>query len=226
MICTEIRETLLSMADPKYREFHSRLMPTVDPETVIGIQVPRLRALAKTLKDKPALPEFLRDLPHRYYEENNLQAIFICGIGEYDDCIAAVREFLPFVDNWATCDLLRPRCFRAHRSELPEEIRSWLRSERTYTIRFGLEMLMVHFLQEDFRPEYLQLAAETESREYYVNMMEAWYFATALAFQWKSTIPYLEKRLLSPTVHRMTIQKAAESFRITPEQKKYLKTLK
>ena len=226
MICREVRETLVSMADLRYKSFHSRLMPTVSPDKIIGIQVPRLRAFAKTLKDHPALPEFLQDLPHQYYEEDNLQAILICGIRDYDLCIKEVQRFLPFVDNWATCDLLRPRCFRSRRPELLKEIPVWLKSEKTYVIRFGLEMLMVHFLQEDFSPEYLLLAAEMDSEEYYVNMMEAWYFATALALQWESALPYVEQRLLPPTVHRMTVQKALESFRIPQERKKYLKTLK
>ena len=226
MICREIRETLISMADLRYKSFHSRLMPTVSPDKIIGIQVPRLRAYAKTLQDHPDLPEFLQELPHQYYEEDNLQAILIGGIGDYDLCITEVQKFLPFVDNWATCDLLRPRCFKNHREELLKEIRLWLRSEKTYVVRFGLEMLMVHFLKEDFSPEYLHLAAETDSEEYYVNMMEAWYFATALALQWDSTLPYLEQRLLPPIGHRMTIQKALESFRILPERKAYLKTLK
>ena len=213
------------MQDSKYKDFHCRLIPTVDPDTVIGVRTPQLKAYAKSLKNAD-VSDFLTDLPHKYYDENNLHGFLIMNIKSYDESLAAIKSFLPYVDNWATCDLLRPVTFKRHRPELLEEIKIWLRSEHTYTVRFGLEMLMLHFLDEDFKPEYLQWAAEICSDEYYVNMMVAWYFATALAKQWEETVPYIEDRRLTPWVHNKSVQKAVESYRITAEQKAYLKTLK
>ena len=220
-----ITDKLLSMQDTQYKAFHSKLMPTVDENRVIGIRIPALRKLAKELEADEA-KAFIQSLPHFYYEENNLHAFLIERIGDYDECIKAVNEFLPFVDNWATCDSLRPKVFKKHLPELLEQVKIWIASNDTYTVRFGLEMLMCYFLDEAFSPEYLTLAARVKSEEYYVNMMLAWFFATALAKQYEATVSYIENNKLDLWVHNKTIQKATESYRITNEQKAYLKTLK
>ncbi|MBR4049629.1 MAG: DNA alkylation repair protein [Clostridia bacterium] len=220
-----VTENLLKRQDTEYKAFHSKLMPTVDENRVIGIRMPVLRKFAKELSDEQA-KEFMQGLPHFYYEENNLHAFLIERIGDYDECIKAVNAFLPFVDNWATCDSLRPKAFKKHLPELLEQIKIWISSKETYTVRFGLEMLMCYYLDEAFKPEYLTLAAGVKSEEYYVNMMLAWFFATALAKQYDSTITFIENNILDIWVHNKTIQKAVESYRITDEQKVYLKTLK
>lgn len=220
-----IRNELSNMQDLKYKAFHTKLIPNVDPDTVIGVRTPQLKAYAKSLKDKD-VSAFLSDLPHKYYDENNLHGFLIMNIKDYDEGLAAIKNFLPYVDNWATCDLLRPVSFKNHRAKLVEEIKVWLCSEHTYTIRFGLEMLMVHFLDGDFKPEYLDWAAGIRSEEYYVNMMLAWYYATALAKQWEATLPYIENCRLDTWVHNKTIQKAIESYRVTDEHKAYLRKLR
>ena len=223
---TDIQTALFALRDPAYQAFQSKLMPTVDPQTVIGVRMPALRKLAREIAGTPVAGGFLQELPHRYYEENNLHGLLISAIPDYDGAVAALETFLPYVDNWATCDLLSPKAFRKHPPELRKQIRRWVEDAHTYTVRFGLGMLMSFYLDEDFKPEYIEIVAEVESEEYYVNMMIAWYLATALAKQWDATIPYLEERKLSPWVHRKTIQKAVESYRITDEQKVYLKTLR
>ena len=220
-----IRSHLSDLQDLKYKDFHTKLIPGVDPDTVIGVRAPALKAYARELKNVDT-SAFLADLPHKYYDENNLHGLLIMSIKDYDEGVAAVKAFLPYVDNWATCDLLRPISFQKHRAELLEEIKLWLRAEHTYTIRFGMEMLMLHYLDEDFKPEYLEWLTEIHSHEYYVNMMLAWYFATALAKQWEATLPYIENHRLDKWVHNKTIRKAIESFRVMDEQKAYLRTLK
>ena len=220
-----IRAQLYDLQDIKYKDFHCKLIPTVDPDRVIGVRAPAMKALAKELA-KTDVSDFLRDLPHKYYDENNLHGLLVMNIPDYEDSLAEINKFLPFVDNWATCDLLRPLSFIKHRGELIEEIKIWLKSEHTYTKRFGMEMLMLHFLDEDFKPDYLEWMAEIRSHEYYVNMMLAWFYATALAKQYEATIPYIENRRLDKWVHNKTIRKAIESFRVTDEQKAYLRTLK
>ena len=214
------------MQDLKYREFHSRLMPGIDKETIIGIRMPVLRKFTREFAKTPEAECFLRDLPHRYYEENNMHMMIVSWIKDYGMCLSELERFLPYVNNWATCDLPAPKCFAKHKEELLLEIRRWIASEKTYTIRYGIGMLMNFYLDEDFSPEYLKLAADVRSEEYYVNMMIAWYLATALAKQWEATIPYLEERRLPEWIHRKTIQKAIESYRITPEQKVYLRNLR
>ena len=220
-----IRNRLYDLQDSKYKDFHCKLIPTVAADTVIGVRTPALKAYAKELRNTE-LSTFLSDLPHQYYDENNLHALLIMGIRDFDTCLAAVKAFLPYVDNWATCDMLRPACFKAHKAELLEEIKAWLASPHTYTLRFSLEMLMLHFLDEDFENEYLEWLAEIRSEWYYVNMMLAWFYATALAKQWDATLPYIEKRRFDKWVHNKTIQKAIESYRVTDEQKAYLRTLR
>ncbi len=222
----EIQKKLFELQDIGYAEFQSKLTPTVPRETFIGVRVPEVRKLAKSYsKDKECL-EFLKKLPHQYYDENMLHGLLLSEMKDYDACISAVDIFLPYVDNWAVCDIMAPKVFKKHKEELLEKIKIWATSDQVYTCRFGLEMLMTHFLDEDYKPEYLEIAAGVHSEEYYVNMMIAWFFATALAKQWDTTIPYITENRLSEWVHNKTIQKARESYRITDEQKKFLKGLK
>lgn len=223
---TDLQKQLFDLQDTTYRDFHSKLMPETDKETIIGIRVPVLRKFAKEFAKKPEAKEFLQQLPHRYYEENNLHMMLIIAIKDYEECLREIENFLPYIDNWATCDMSAPKCFQAHRQELLVHIREWLASGHTYTIRYGIGMLMRLYLGEDFSPEYPEMVSQVSSEEYYVKMMVAWYFATALAMQWDAVIPYLEQRRLPDWTHRRTIQKAIESYRITQEQKDYLRSLK
>lgn len=221
-----IIKRLFEMQDPEYRDFHSRLMPTVDKETVIGIRVPDLRKLAKELKNTQTASEFLKELPHKYYEENNLHAFLIEEIKDFTECITELNRFLPFVDNWATCDMMRPKVFKKHLPELLCEIKKWLESDDTYTVRFGIECLMLYYLDEHFSVEFHEAVSKIRSDEYYIRMMQAWYFATALAKKYDETIVYLENKKLDADTHNKTIRKAIESYRITNEQKEYLRKLK
>lgn len=225
-ITERIREELFSMQDLSYREFHSRLMPDVEKDTVIGIRVPVLRKYVKELAKDPEIGGFLEDLPHRYYEENNVHGFLIQQMKEYGQCMEELEKFLPYINNWATCDMTSPKVFKKHKEELLEAVRRWIVSDHVYTVRYGIGMLMQHYLDEDFREEYPQMVSEIRSEEYYVNMMIAWYFATALAKQYETILPYIEKQKLNVWTHNKTIQKACESYRITPEQKAYLRTLK
>ena len=220
---TKLQKQLFELQDLKYRDFHSKLMPETDKETVIGIRTPVLRKFAKEFAGTSEAEAFLRQLPHRYYEENNLHMMLITGIKDYEKCMEEIQRFLPCIDNWATCDYPAPKCFARHKDQVLEEAKRWISSGETYVIRYGIGMLMRLFLDEDFSSEYLEMAAAVQSQEYYVNMMIAWYFATALAKQWDATVPYIEQHKLSDWVHRKTVEKAVESYRITPEQKEYLK---
>lgn len=219
----EIQKHLFELQDMAYRDFHSRLMPDIDKETIIGIRVPELRKYAKSIAGTELSEKFIKELPHHYYEENNLHMMLITRIKDYDKCLSEVERFLPYIDNWATCDFPAPKCFENHKEELLPVIKRWIASGETYTIRYGIGMLMRLYLDADFDPEYVKLVAEVKSDEYYVNMMIAWYMATALAKQWDAVIPYIEEHRMSDWVHRKTIQKAVESYRITDEQKRYLK---
>ena len=223
---TSIQKHLFELQDQGYRTFHCALIPNVPAEKVIGIRTPALRSFAKELSGTPEAVSFLDALPHEYYEENNLHGFLLCLIRDYDSCVAEIDRFLPFVDNWATCDCMSPSCFSRNQSALEADIRRWIASGQTYTVRFGLRCLMNHFLDKRFQPEYLRLASSVRSEEYYVNMMTAWFFATALAKQYDAALPYLENLELDPWVHNKAIQKARESRRITAEQKEYLKSLK
>jgi 3-methyladenine DNA glycosylase AlkD len=225
-LLTRLQTELFQMQDPGYRAFQCRLLPTVPPETVIGVRTPALRAYAKELLKTETAAAFLRALPHSYFDENQLHAFLLSELRDYPRCLAELERFLPYVDNWATCDQLSPRVFRKHRPELLERIRVWLASDAPYTVRFGLGMLMEHFLDGDFRPEYLDWASALRWEDYYVKMMVAWYFATALAKQYESALPCLEQGRLDAWTHCKAIQKAIESRRIPPERKAYLKTLK
>lgn len=216
----DIQKELFALQDLKYKEFHSKLMPNIDSDLIIGVRTPDLRNFAKNLTD---YEDFLKALPHKYYEENNLHGFLISQIKDFDRVIEELNRFLPYVDNWATCDMLRPKVFKKSTDKLISEILKWLKSDKTYTIRFGIEMLMCYYLDGEFKEEYLEWVSLVKSEEYYVNMMIAWYFATALAKQWDKTIPYITEKRLSEWVHKKTIQKAKESFRITKEQKEFLK---
>ena len=222
----EIRDELFRLQDSKYRDFQAGLIPGASPDIMVGVRTPELRKLAKQLAKEENIQEFLDDLPHRYFDENQLHAFIISEIKDYDTCMQEVERFLPYVDNWATCDHMSPKVFRKHRPELLEKIREWIRSDHTYTIRFGIGMLMAHFLDEDFDPAYPEMVASVQSEEYYVNMMIAWYFATALAKQYDAVLPYIEENRLDVWTHNKTIQKSIESFRVTPEHKAYLRSLK
>ena len=226
MITEEIQKELFEQQDEKYRDFQAKLIPTAAPESVIGVRTPALRKMAKQYAKKDDIDEFLSVLPHKYFDENQLHAFILSEFKDYGRCIALVDAFLPYVDNWATCDQMSPKIFKKHRTELLLHIEKWLNSTETYTIRFAIGMLMEHFLDEDFDEVYLEKVAAVRSEEYYINMMKAWYFATALAKQYDATIPYIEGQKLDKWSHNKAIQKSIESYRITPEQKEYLKTLK
>lgn len=269
MVIQKIQQELFRLQDKKYRDFQMKLIPTVDPETVIGVRTPALRSYAKELikQDKPGannasgmnntsktgigpgadigqvadIPpgmaepgmaepgmaeEFINALPHEYFDENQLHAFILSELKDYEKCIAEVERFLPYIDNWATCDQLSPKVFKKNRHKLLEEIKKWIESEETYTVRFAVGMLMQHYLNEDFDGAYPKMVASLRSEEYYVNMMIAWYFATALAKQYDAVLPYIEEQRLPVWTHNKAIQKAVESRRITPEKKEYLRSLK
>lgn len=225
MTVGEIREGLMARRDLEYQAFHSRLMPELPSETVLGVRVPVLRAWAKQLWKEETLDEFMADLPHRYYEENCLHAFLIEQIRDFPECMAETERFLPYINNWATCDMFAPKVFRRYPEELLSACRRWLRSDHPYTVRYGLVTLMKHFLGERFTPEILELAA-LDRQEYYVNMAVAWLFAEALAKQYDAALPYLTGHRLPVWTHNKAIQKAVESRRIPQETKAYLKTLK
>ena len=229
-IVNEIQKALFAKQDLKFKAFHSKLIPTTDPNSVIGVRTPDLRAIAKTYSTHPDVEKFLSTLPHKYYDENQIHAFILSLIKDSDDCVSHVDAFLPFVDNWATCDQMRPKVFAkvTNREKLLKDVQRWIKApiEKVYTVRFGIETLMSFFLDGDFDMKYLKWVSKIRSEEYYLNMMVAWFFATALAKQYEATIPFVEKRVLDTWTHNKTIQKAIESYRITDEQKAYLKSLK
>lgn len=219
-------DKLLNLQDKSFADFQAGLLPEIERSSIIGVRLPILRDVAKELIKDGSSKELMKNLPHKFFEENLLHSIFISEMKDYDECVTETDRFLPFVDNWAVCDTMSPKSFKKNREKLLIKIKSWGESREVYTCRFGIKMLMNHFLDGDFREELLQIPASVKSGEYYVNMMIAWFFATALAKQWEPTVKYLENRSLSAWVHNKTIQKARESFRITAEQKTYLKSLK
>ncbi len=229
-VVDEIQKALFEKQDLKFKNFHSKLIPTTDAKSIIGVRTPDLRAIAKTFARHPDIEKFLITLPHKYYDENQIHAFILSLIKDYDECVTHIDAFLPFVDNWATCDQMRPKVFAkaANRTKLLKDVQRWINASVTkvYTVRFGIESLMSFFLEDDFDPKFLKWVAKIRSEEYYLNMMVAWFFATALAKQYESTLPYIEKCVLDPWTHNKTIQKAIESYRIADEQKTYLKTLK
>ena len=220
-----IEERLRAVADPEYREFSAKLTPNVPSELFLGIRLPDLRKLAKTLTDDEKTA-FLAELPHKYFDENMLHGILLSGIKDYERCIAETERFLPYIDNWAVCDTMSPKCFAKHKAELLAKIEEWVNSNETYTVRFGIGMLMRHFLDDDFEPRFLDIVAAIRSEEYYVNMMVAWYFATALAKQWDEAVKYIEDKRLDKWTHNKAIQKARESYRVSDGHKKLLHTLR
>lgn len=221
----DIRKKLMELKDEGYRDFNSKLIPNVDKNLVIGVRIPALRKLEKELRAED-LGDWLSDLPHKYLEENTLHGIVISNMKSQEDCLFRLEEFLPYIDNWATCDIINPKVLAKDKDGFLSCIKSWISSEHIYTSRFGMEMLMSYFLDDEFKEEYLELPASVKSEEYYLNMMIAWFFATALAKQWEASVAYLEEQRLSKWTHNKTIQKAIESYRISPDQKEYLRGLK
>ena len=223
----ELQQHLFGMRDAAYAAFIAKLTPGFPPSHFIGVRVPLLRTIARSFaKEEAASQRFLSHLPHSYYEEDMLHGMLISLVKDYYRCLDLTDRFLPYVDNWAVCDTLSPKVFAKHKAQLLENILRWSSSSHTYTCRFGLRMLMTHFLDDSFSADFLEIPAAIHSEEYYVKMMVAWFFATALAKQWEATLPYLENRQLDPWTHRKTIQKAIESYRIPPERKDYLRTLR
>ena len=222
----QLQEQLFAMQDLEYRDFHSKLMPTIDKEIIIGVRTPKLRKFAKVFSKTAEKDMFLDALPHQYYEENNLHGFLLEMEQDYDCLMERLEAFLPYVDNWATCDMMRPKVFKKHLAELLLRVERWLSSNDTYTVRYGIGILLSFYLDEAFQPKFLERVAQIRSEEYYVNMMIAWYFATALAKQYEYALPYIEEQRLDKWTHNKTIQKAIESYRITKEQKKYLRTWK
>ena len=221
-----IVEELFSLQDIKYRDFQSKLFPTLSSDVMIGVRTPELRKLSKKMIKENNYLSFLEELPHKYFDENQLHAFIISNLKDYNECIKYTNKFLPYVDNWATCDQMSPKIFKNNLDKLLVEIKRWIKSKETYTIRFGMGMLMQYYLDDNFKLEYLDMVAKVKSEEYYVKMMQAWFFATALAKQYDKTLPYIKDNKLDNWVHNKTIQKAIESYRITNEQKEELKKLK
>ena len=223
---TEIQKTLFEMQDTGYREFHSKLIPETDKEKIIGVRTPVLRKFAKQIYGTPEADKVLKSLPHKYYEEDNLHAFLLEQICDYDKLISELDKFLPYIDNWATCDMMKPKIFKNHLPELKEQCFEWIESEHTYTVRFGVVMLMTHYLENESDISIPERISRIRSEEYYIRMAVAWYFATALAKQYDAVLPFIENHKLDQWTHNKAIQKARESYRISPEQKNYLIKLK
>jgi len=223
---TKLQKQLFDLSEKEYADFIRKLTPSADPKSFIGVRVPKLRAVAKDFKKTKECEAFLDTMPHKYYEENLLHSILLIDVKDFDELIERIEAFLPYIDNWAVCDTLRPKAFKKNRDKLLPYVKKWSKSKEEYTIRFGIDTLMSEYLDEDFDPKLIEIAAKVKSKEYYVQMMVAWYFATALAKQWDDTIPYIEGKKLDPWVHNKAIQKAIESFRITEKQKTYLRKMK
>ena len=222
----DITPTLFELRDKEYAAFQAKLIPNISSDTIIGVRTPLLRDLAKKLRKVGDYETFLSELPHKYFDENQLHAFIISLEKDIDTALVLTESFLPYVDNWATCDQLSPKVFAKHKEKLIEHIKVWIASDKTYTVRFGIGMLMQHFLDDDFKPEYIALATSVESEDYYINMMIAWFLATALAKQYDEAVKVLQSKKLSKWVHNKAIQKAVESYRITDEKKMYLKSLR
>lgn len=221
-----VRGWLEAHADEAYQKFNSNLMPTVEKSAVFGVRTPILRKFAKEFFVDPRSADFLNQLPHKYFEENQLHAFLVEQIKDFDRCVKAVEVFLPFVDNWATCDCFSPKIFKKDPERLLPYIEKWLKSSRVYTVRYGIVMLMRYFLDERFHEKYLKWVAGVPTDDYYLHMAVAWYFATALAKQYDAALPYIQNRLLDKVTHNRAIQKAAESFRVSDQRKRFLKKFK
>lgn len=223
---SDVRSRLFKYQDLKYRDFHSKLMPTVNKDRIIGVRTPVLRKIAKEFNKSDYKEDFLKAVPHKYYEEDNLHAFLIEQIKDFDECISALDNFLLYIDNWATCDMMTPEVLRKFPDKLYLKIQEWVKSSHTYTVRFGVVTLMKFFMNERIDENHLKLLLSIKTDEYYINMAIAWYLATALAFNWDTVIPYIEKKKFSKWIHNKAIQKAIESYRITSDQKSFLKKLK
>ena len=221
-----IEKELFKLQDKKYQKLQSKILPNLDANTIIGVRTPDLKKYAKKLFKENNYESFINDLPHKYYEENQLHAFIISDIKDYDECLSCFKKFLPYIDNWSTCDQSTPKAFSKNLDSLLKEIKGWINSKETYTIRFGVSMLMRNYLDSNFKVDYLEMVSKIKSDEYYVNMMRAWYFATALAKQYDKTISYIENNKLDTWTHNKAIQKAIESYRVTDEHKDYLRSLR
>ena len=221
-----VYEQLLKVKDDKYKEFQAKLVPNIDPGTILGVKTPEMRQIAKDIFNSKEKDAFLKDLPHKYYEENLVHFFIISMIKDFDECIREVETFLPYVDCWPVSDQATPRSFKKNHEKLLPYIKKWIKSKHLYTSRFGIRMLMNEFLGDEFKDEYAKLVASVKSDEYYLKMMVAWYFATALAKNYDETIKYIEERKLDDWVLKKTIQKAVESYRVTDEHKEYLKSFR
>lgn len=221
-----VYEMLLSVKDDKYKEFQTKLVPNIEPDTIIGVRTPQMRDVAKKVFASDLKDAFLQQLPHKYYEENLVHFFVISMIKDFDECIAEVERFLPYVDCWPVSDQASPKSFKKNHSKLIKYIKKWIASDHVYTARFGMRMLMNEFLGDDFKEEYLELVASKKGDDYYLKMMVAWYFATALAKRYDESVKYIEERRLDEWIHRKAIQKAVESFRVTDEHKEYLKSFR
>ena len=219
-------DRLIEVKDDKYREFQAKLVPNIPPETILGVRTPELRKIAKEVYDSGDRDAFLNELPHAYYEENLIHFFVLAMIRDFDECVQAVEAFLPYVDCWPVSDQATPKAFKKNHQKVLPYIRKWIASDHVYTARFGIRMLMNEFLDRDFSEEYPELVASKKGDDYYLKMMIAWYFATALAKQYDASVPYLEEHRLDEWVHRKAIQKAVESFRVTEEHKEHLKSLR
>jgi len=226
MINKDILDALYANQDMKYKDFQSKLTPDLSPDDFIGVRTPALKKLAKDFAKREDVGEFLESLPHKYFDENQLHAFILSEMKDYDKCLAGLEKFLPYVNNWATCDQMSPKVFKKHTGELLEHIDKWIRSDKVYTVRYGIVSYMRYYLDADFKTEYLEKVAGIKSDEYYINMAIAWYFATALAKQYDETIPFIEDKRLDTWTHNKSIQKAIESYRVSDEQKDYLRSLK
>lgn len=221
-----IYERLLSNKDEKYKDFQSKLVPNIDKETIIGVRTPQIREIAKKVFGTQEADTFIQVLPHQYYEENLIHFFIISKIKNFDECVKEVEKFLPYIDCWPVCDQASPLVFKKNHDKLLPLIKKWIKSNHVYTARFGIRMLMNEFLNDDFKEEYLELVSSKKGNDYYLKMMIAWFFATALAKQYDATIKYIENRCLDPWIHQKTIQKAIESYRVSDEHKEYLKKLR
>lgn len=221
-----IQKGLFELSDPEYKEFHSRLMPNIPKDNIIGVRIPQLRKFAMAMAKDPEIDGFLENLPHQYYDENNVHAFILEKKKDFDELIRLLSDFLPYVNNWATCDMMRPKVFAKHKKELIPYLYRWMESKDVYAVRFAIGMFMTFYLDEDFDMEYPTRIAQIRSEEYYIRMMVAWYFATALAKQYDRILPFFTTQTMDTWTHNKAIQKARESNRITKEQKDYLNTWK
>ncbi|MBP5184552.1 MAG: DNA alkylation repair protein [Lachnospiraceae bacterium] len=219
----KVYERLEACSSPEFKDFQSNLVPNIPKDTVLGVRTPDMRRIAKELKGTPEAAAFLKDLPHKYYEENLVHFFLIAMIKDFDECVKAVEDFLPYVDCWPVCDQSSPKVFTKNHAAILPYIKKWIASDHVYTARFGIRILMNEFLGDDFKPEYLEWVAGVKGEDYYIKMMVAWYFATALAKKYEETVPYIVERRLEPWTHKKAIQKACESFRVTDEHKEHLK---